>query len=222
MPSLESWFTKTTASLLPNPLAKRFDMRQRRRSLAIAALRCVAHGWPVLPGAWWSAEHQRYICDIPGCLTAGLHPAAAEVPRTSHPTNLGKYALTTRRGVIDTWRRRAYTILIPTGIGCDVVELPREYIHTTLADTHVDRCGAPTAVFDDSVYLFAAPSRQLETVPDLAHSRFVIHKAGSWVPIPPALTPDSQASWLRNPSKVGWRLPETATLLAEINRAQIA
>ena len=220
MPNLESWLTKTTASLLPDPLARRFDLRQRRRSLTVAALRCVAHGWPVLPGAWWSPKSQRYICDIPGCLTAGLHPSATDNMHRSHPTEVASYSLNTRRAVLDKWRRRAYTILIPTGIGCDVIELPREYIHTALANVRVDRCGAPTAVYGTSVYLFTAPNRKAEEMQEqLSDSRIVIHGLNSWVPIPPALTPDAEARWVRSPSQIGWRLPEGMPLLTEILQA---
>jgi hypothetical protein len=191
-------------------------------ALTAAALAAIEHGWPVLPGAWWSPTLRRHVCDIPGCLSAALHPAAiAEDPVSPliPPRNLAPYALTTRSAVQERWRRHPYAVLIPTGLACDAIEVPRERIASALEGLRQIGDPGPVALSSTSAYLFVAPSRGggEEQLAMVSRSRVLAHRAGSWVPLPPSQIEGAATTWLRAPQAVDWHLPEgSATLTAVV------
>ena len=66
-------------------------------------------GWPIAPGAWWDARAEQYRCRRVGCLTTGtIHAADGMTPRRN----------------ASAWSEDPATILLVTGHGIDVVELP--------------------------------------------------------------------------------------------------
>ncbi len=195
-----------------------------RRHLRKAALECVDHGWPVVPGSWWSASAGRHVCDIPGCLAAGLHPAASEVGPVSPLSplaNLADYALSTRQLVTERWAKNAYTVLLATGASVNVIELPAALVQGDAA-SELWRIPGPIASLNGTVYLFTSDISDDLAEPfaanDLAQAGVVLHRAGSWVPIPPSVTSGHPTVWLCRPQEVQWRLPDPTTLLVVIHR----
>ena len=82
-------------------------LRQARRRAAVNAY--LEAGWPIAPGAWWDPRAEQYRCRKVGCLTAGtIHAADGMTPRCD----------------ASAWADDPATVLLVTGHGIDVVELP--------------------------------------------------------------------------------------------------
>lgn len=94
---------------VPPALLDRLDRVRLRR----AALRYAAHGWHVTPGAYLAGH--RFHCDRPGCPITACHPALDSWAESasSDPARITAW-----------WRRQAHTVLLPTGAGFDVLEVP--------------------------------------------------------------------------------------------------
>lgn len=202
MRELSSWF------------ARGFSERRQRRCLAQAALDYVEHGWPVIPGAWWSATAGRHVCDIPGCVSGALHPAAIEVKTVapmSPPANLADYALVARSEIVDRWRQHPYTILLPTGIACDVIEAPVSAVLSALP--RHDAAFGPVAYVDRIAYIFVRISPDVSgTAPISVDSpvgvgSLMLHGAGSWVPLPPSTISGVGCLWWLPAAERAWQLP---------------
>src|SRR3954462_7623257 len=82
-------------------------LRQARRRAAVNAY--LEAGWPLAPGPWGDARGEQYRCRRVGCLTSGtIHAADGMTPRTD----------------ASSWSSDPATVLLVTGHGIDVVELP--------------------------------------------------------------------------------------------------
>lgn len=201
--------------------ARQVGARRYRRALTVAALRCIAHGWPVIPGAWWSPSAQRHMCDIPGCLSAGMHPADVEqniVAPLIAPANLADYALTRRKEVVSKWSRHGYAVLVPTGISCDAIEVPHYRVKKLLEGQHD---WGPIAHVGNSAYIFVTPTTSLtdSEIAELAATQILVHSRGSWVAIPPSIIDGLETTWTVPPGSVDWKLPAASALLPLIATA---
>jgi hypothetical protein len=179
-----------------------------RSRLRHAALRLAAHGWPVTPGACLRA--QRFDCGRPGCPTTSCHPALEGWEAA---------ASRDRVRVSGWWRYAPHSLLLPTGLAFDVLE-----VAAPLAARAVRApgwCGpvcGPIATLPGGRWMFLVrPGQQL--LPELACRLEVVgHGRGSWVPAPPTRLVDGPVRWRMPPSQVGWRLPdgyEVQRLLAD-------
>jgi hypothetical protein len=181
------------------------------------AMRYVRHGWALAPGAWWT-RRRRYQCTTPGCLVAGLHPCDHPGDALAASTNVARVAVEDPVGVKAVWGDRPYSLLLPTGRGIDVIEVPIGAMRLPPPPS----LGAPVAIKDGDGarrcwLIFArsgdpvAPETRLRQVPGL-----VIHQAGSWVPIPPSPV-RGRLTWLRPPESTGWEMPTLNVALAAVD-----
>jgi hypothetical protein len=154
-------------------------------------------GWPIAPGAWWDPRVEQYRCRRVGCLTSGtIHAADGMTPRTDP----------------SAWSQDPSTILLITGHGIDVVELP---LGSTPPEAIFSRALIPGPValwasVRPRLLLFAGttsgpvPDRLPDGLPEGA----LLHSGGSYVPLPPSRVRTGDVVWMRPPQSLGWELPQ--------------
>jgi hypothetical protein len=166
-----------------------------------AAMRFAGHGWPITPGAPLRAG--RFDCGRPGCHTRTCHPALERWDQAPccDPGAAAAW-----------WSQASYSVLLPTGIVFDVLEVPATAGAAALGATPAPaRFGqyGPVAATPDGRWMFLVqPGERL--VPPLARWRDLVHHAvGSWIPAPPTRLAEGRVRWVIAPGEVGWRLPES-------------
>lgn len=191
---------------------------RHHRALTATARRCVVAGWPVVPGSWWSPAKQRHVCDMPACLVASLHPV---VPGVLSDAELMAYALTDVAAVAARWARRPYAVLVPTGVACDVVEVPRP--HGPVVIDALARHGRGVIAANGRGWLiFTRPGGPSPGTVDAPGRRewaglVIVHGAGSWVAIPPSVVAGRALRWIWPPPRQPhWPLPDQRTVLAAL------
>jgi hypothetical protein len=174
----------------------RFRGEFERVRLRSAALAYAEHGWDVLPGAYLARG--RYCCGS-GCRTVACHPARPNrSDLVSHePDVVGTW-----------WSRRPFSVLLPTGLSFDVLEVaacPGAGIAQAAG-------GGPIAVTPEGRWMILIrPGSQL--CPDLAgRTDVVLHGSGSWVPAPPTREPGGRIRWVVSPAEARWRLPDSGRI----------
>jgi len=214
----------------------RWTKRRERLALLQAAREYIRRGWPVIPGAWWSQELGRHICDIPSCLSGGLHPAALDtgpVPAFSPPPNLADFALAGEDDARAQWRERPYSVLMPTGISCDVIEMAaasaaRIWPNGSLTSLHCPTAQlAPRSTIDTgpltqdpTVFIVTQRGESIssDTINELTRHHVVLHREGSWIPLPPSSVSGGSMRWVVSPQQCDWQTLPLAQLTQHILR----
>lgn len=181
-------------------------LRQARRRAAVHAY--LDAGWPIAPGAWWDTRAEQYRCRRVGCLTTGtIHAADGMTPRSD----------------ATAWNADPATILLVTGHGIDVVEIP---LGSTPPDAIFSGALTPgpvalwTSVRPRLLVLASttgggtAPQGLPSGLPDGA----LLHSSGSYVPLPPSHVRTGDVVWLRPPQTLDWRLPGLDEVLELVTR----
>jgi hypothetical protein len=181
-------------------------LRQARRKAAVTAF--LEAGWAIAPGAWWDARLEQYRCRRVGCLTTGtIHAADGMSPRTDP----------------SAWADDPATILLITGHGIDVVELP---LGSTPPEAIFSRAilPGPVALWASArprLLLFAGttgggavPDRLPDGLPEGA----LLHTTGSYVPLPPSRVRTGDVVWMRPPQALEWQLPELGEVVDLLGR----
>lgn len=176
-------------------------LRQARRRSAVNAY--LEAGWAIAPGAWWDPRAEQYRCRRVGCLTTGtIHAADGMTPRTD----------------VSAWADDPATVLLVTGHGIDVVELP---LGATPPEAIFSRAVLPgpvalwTSVRPRLLVLASTtggagvPDRLPEGLPEGA----LLHSTGSYVPLPPSRVRTGDVVWMRPPQSLEWRLPQLGDVL---------
>jgi hypothetical protein len=158
-------------------------------------------GWAIAPGAWWDNRAEQYRCRRVGCLTTGtIHAAAGMAPRTD-PT---------------AWADDPATILLVTGHGIDVVELP---LGTTPPEAIFSRAIVPGPValwasVRPRLLLFAATTAGgADQLPPGLPEGALLHSTGSYVPLPPSRVRTGDVVWMRPPQSLDWQLPQLSEVV---------
>ncbi len=181
-------------------------LRQARRRAAVNAY--LEAGWPIAPGAWWDPRAEQYRCRKVGCLTAGtIHAADGMTPRCD----------------ASAWADDPATVLLVTGHGIDVVELP---LGSTPPEAIFSRALIPGPValwasVRPRLLLLASttgggavPDRLPEGLPEGA----LLHSTGSYVPLPPSRVRTGDVVWMRPPQTRGWALPDLGEVVDQLAR----
>src|SRR3954463_3725172 len=171
-------------------------LRQARRRSAVNAY--LEAGWSIAPGAWWDPRSEQYRCRKVGCLTTGtIHAADGMAPRRD----------------ASAWSEEPATVLLVTGHGIDVVELP---LGSTPPEAIFSRALIPGPV---ALWASARPRLLLlasttggsavpDRLPDGLPEGALLHSTGSYVPLPPSRVRTGDVVWMRPPQVLGWKLPE--------------
>jgi hypothetical protein len=180
-------------------------------SLRHAAATYAAHGWPILPGAY--AIDGKAGCPRPEGRRARLHPL---------PEQWEQAATTDVMQIARWWSRHAWVILLSTGPAVEVVEMPAEMGLAT-----VERLGegaGPAAVASAQRWLLfcSAEAGPVSASDDEWRAGVLLHRSGSWVPVPPIAGTRAGLGWFRPPWVVGWHLPPTREVLAAARDAAVS
>ncbi|HET9518192.1 MAG TPA: bifunctional DNA primase/polymerase [Actinoplanes sp.] len=165
-----------------------------RARLRRAALRYVAHGWSVTPGACLVGN--RFVCGRPGCPIMGCHPALDDW-ETTVSTDAARVAA--------WWRRRPHAVLLATGEQLDALDVP-----AALGLRTIGMIEGPVAVTATGRWMFlvrpGTPLRQ-----ELQNRLDVVrHSHGSWIPAAPSRMIEGPVRWAVSPEQAHWDLPAAA------------
>ncbi|WP_436499470.1 bifunctional DNA primase/polymerase [Actinokineospora sp. HUAS TT18] len=158
-----------------------------------AALDCVRHGWPVLPGTyqlddsgrWWGRRD-----------AAGLLPAFPDW-RDSVITDVER--------TDEIWSRRPYSLLLACGSGLDAVEVSREMSRGVAQ--RLDAAGiAGPRVLTPSFTTFVLVRSIERTAADECG------QPTSWIPLPPSTNGHRPYRWASSPESVDWHVPHMTTV----------
>lgn len=181
-------------------------LRQARRRAAVNAY--LEAGWPIAPGAWWDSRAEQYRCRRVGCLTTGtIHAADGMVPRAD----------------ASAWSSDPATVLLVTGHGIDVVELP---LGSTPPETLFSRAALPgpvalwTSVRPRLLVLASTkgPVGVPDALPPGLPEGVLLHGSGSYVPLPPSRVRTGDVVWMRPPQALDWKLPELGEIVDILTR----
>ena len=177
-----------------------------RRALTRTAMSAAAAGLPVVPGAWWSASARRFECDLAGCARTGPHPAVHNDSAAGLPglgDGLAAHAVRHPVAVLARWNRQPYTVLVPTGEACDVVDVPAHLGRSLAARLDARSALGPVIAAGTRWFFLTAPGGQLPA----SGGDVLVHGQGSWIMLPPSLGPGgAPATWLVRPVRRGWSL----------------
>lgn len=197
------------SSTSSGPTVPRAGMRRYQRRLEVTAGRLVGAGWPIVPGAWWSAEDGRYRCDLAGCMTDAMHPAPIPCHEGSIYAggwpDLTRYALTRTGHVTTRWAHRPYAILVVTGVAVDVAEAPTRVAEPLLH--HLRMTGRPVLAARTGgrvlVFLTAGQPVHPDRAAHWTRQQVLLHQRGSWVVLPLSITEDGRVRWISKPPRAG-------------------
>ena len=130
-------------------------------------------------------------------------PAPLPSSRTGPPsatTDIGQIA--------DWWSGLPYSILLPTGLTFDVIEVPASIGRRAAAALRAVGVPVPIAATPTGEWLFPVlPGEPLR--PDLAgRPGMTLHGRGSYLAAPPSVFPQGSIHWRVRPAACSWRLPD--------------
>ncbi len=164
--------------------------------LRAEALYFADHGWPVVPGTFPQGERWAGRARAP---QDGPVPVVADwmARATADHAQIGSW-----------WSGLPYSILLPTGIRFDVIEVSATLGRRVAGVLRSVELLAPIAATPTGQWLFpVAPGEPLR--PDLVgRSGIVLHGRGSFVAAPPSTYLQGSVHWRVTPSSCGWRLPD--------------
>ena len=110
--------------------------------------------------------------------------------------------------IAEWWSGLPYSILLPTGLTFDVIEVPASIGRRATAALRAVGVPVPIAATPTGEWLFPVlPGEPLR--PDLAgRPGMVLHGRGSFLAAPPSTFPQGSIHWRVRPAACGWRLPD--------------
>jgi hypothetical protein len=187
-----------------------------RRALTRTAVNAVAAGFPVVPGAWWSADDRRFECDLAECGRSGPHPAvraAGSVGPSGLDDGLVGHSVRHPEAALTRWNQQPYAVLVPTGETCDVVDVPVALGHRLAVRLDNRSALGPVIAAGSRWFFLTAPGGR----PPALGSDILVHGRGSWIMLPPSLGPGGErVGWLVRPDRFGWGLPARDEVLRAI------
>ena len=164
--------------------------------LRAEALGFADHGWAVVPGTFPQGD---------GWTGRSGAPQTGPTPLLD---DWGVRASTDQAQITEWWTGLPYSILLPTGLTLDVVEVPATVGRRAAAVLRELGVPVPMAATPTGEWLF--PVRPGEPLrPDLAgRAGIVLHGRGSWFVAPPSTFPQGSVHWRVSPSACSWVLPD--------------
>jgi len=207
-----------------------------RAELKTSALEMADHGWPVIPGTYWQADRWAGCVDPgesgpvpipdpqappPGAEALGVdvgsragdeRGADADGSSAAGEQRPTVAAMTDRDEVAQWWSQLPYSVLLSTGVACDVIEVSALVGRRVCALLREAALVVPVAATPTGRWWFAVrPGEALR--PELAsRPELVLHGRGSYIAAPPSQGPQGVVHWRVPPSACGWRLPNPSDL----------
>ncbi len=192
-----------------------------RTELRAEAISFARHGWPVVPGSYPRGSHWVGTPRV-GMPRVGMPPSLrtgvgqhGSVPVHPDWTQLAGCG---PERVAELWSGHPFSVLLATGMGVDVLDLPAELGRATAIGLRVVGVGVPVAATPSGRWLLpvlggGALHRELDDHPDV-----VLHAEGDWVLLPPSPCLPGVVHWRVKPGMCGWELPR----LEEVTDAVLA
>ncbi|MFI9381684.1 bifunctional DNA primase/polymerase [Kutzneria sp. NPDC052558] len=165
----------------------------QQRTLRQAALGYAAHGWPVVPAAFFDGT--RYACVQADCVEDGPHPV----------WRLWQGRASTDPDVVASWYRLfSFAVALPTGTVFDVVEIPEPTAVRVQGALVEHRTPTPIAMWRErGVRLFwVSTGFPLDDRLTAVNGR--VRGEGNWVPAPPTPTRRGPMDWALPPEHADW------------------
>ena len=163
--------------------------------LRAEALVLADHGWAVVPGTFPQ-----------GSVWSGR----SEAPQSGPAPVLDEWATRAscdRDEICEWWSGLPYSILLPTGLTLDVIEVPASIGRRAAAVLRGIGAHVPIAATPTGEWLF--PVRSGEPLrPDLVGRGITLHGRGSYFSAPPSTFPQGSVHWRVRPAACGWTLPD--------------
>lgn len=166
-------------------------------------------GWPVAAGAWW--DGRRYRCDTAPCTVEGLHAARHADAGFSAAWSADE---------VEAWPRRPNTLLLPTGVVVDAVELPARATSAVAGATIARPGSVPVARMPTGRWLLLGRTGDgvsENTLHGLRVRHGVLHHGrGALVPLPPSRLQHGRVRWAIRPGSGDRSLTPVQDLLEQI------
>ncbi|MGH3997791.1 MAG: bifunctional DNA primase/polymerase [Pseudonocardiaceae bacterium] len=188
-----------------------------RTELRAEAIGFARHGWPVVPGSYLRGSHW---VGMPTSWRTGVERPGS-VPVHSDWAQLAGCG---PERVAELWSGHPFSVLLATGMGLDVLNLPAELGRATAVGLRVVGVPVPIAATPTGRWLLpvlggGALHHELDDHPDV-----LLHAEGAWVPLPPSPYPPGVVHWRVKPGMCGWELPRldevTDAVLAAIDQVR--
>lgn len=168
-----------------------------RTELRAEAIGLASHGWPVVPGTFpndleWEGRQNT--------------PQDGPVPIDDDWATLATDDMD-RVGAM--WAGHHYTILLATGRGVDVLEVPAELGRRAATELRAIGLPVPIAATPAGRWLFPVRSGEVLHARLAGDHDVVVHAQGSWVPLPPSPFLHGVVHWRVTPHVTGWALPRS-------------
>jgi hypothetical protein len=188
-----------------------------RIELRAQAIGLAYRGWPVLPGTYpagsqWAGGNQKDQADQAD--QASQTDLASQTSQANGPSPVHEdwpqRVAATADEVAEWWNGEAFSVLVATGTTLDAIEVGAELGRRTASVLRAAGRPVPIAATPQGRWLFLTtaqePSQVLPT--ELAsHDDIVLHRAGSWIPLPPTAFEHGIVHWRVRPEVCGWELP---------------
>jgi hypothetical protein len=166
-----------------------------RIELRAQAIGLAYRGWPVLPGTY--PADSRW---------AGGNDTSQTGPSPVHedwPQRVGA----TADEVAEWWNGEAFSVLVATGTTLDAIEVGAELGRCTASVLRSAGQPVPIAATPHGRWLFLTAAGQQCSSALSGHDDIVLHRAGSWIPLPPTAFEHGIVHWRVRPEVCGWELP---------------
>jgi hypothetical protein len=177
-----------------------------QRTLRQAALCYAAHGWPVVPAAFFDGT--RYACVQADCGQDGPHPV----------WRLWQGRASADPDVVASWYRLfSFAVALPTGTVFDVVEIPEPAALRVQGALMERRTPTPIAVWRERGVRLFWVRRGLSADHRLTRLGARIRAEGGWVPAPPTPTRRGPVHWAVPPEQAEWAVLGHGDLTAALD-----
>jgi hypothetical protein len=167
-----------------------------RIELRAQAIGLAYRGWPVLPGTYPAGSRW----------AGGGTDASQTGPSPVHedwPQRVGA----TADEVAEWWNGEAFSVLVATGTTLDAIEVGAELGRRTASVLRSAGQPVPIAATPQGRWLFLTAADSTESTALAGHDDIVLHRAGSWIPLPPTAFEHGIVHWRVRPEVCGWELP---------------
>ena len=166
-----------------------------RVELRAEAIGLAWRGWPVLPGTYPAGSHW-----------AGREGREDTGPRPVHDDWQERIG-TKPAQVAGWWTGQPYSVLLATGVTLDAIEVSGALGRGAARALRTIGFPVPIVATPDDRWMFLTTSGAELAGPLAEHGDVTLHKAGSWVPLPPTPVEHGVVHWRVRPEVCGWQMP---------------